>query len=443
MSDTVEVPVEQFTSSPIHSPKSTEDRLPKISPECVPKLSSSLKRPHADSSGEAPSNESLPPSKTTKSASFDESSQKSSQNADTTNSPPNPKQRHIENNSQTLQFSSQSNDITTSNSQEKLTKTPGGFPIPSTALPDNNPFARLAQTTSLPNQSSTKNVFGGSVPSKTFGSTTSSSSNSKPIFGQSATFGSSSGLFEGASAKTSDSNPFGKMASATSSNLTNSGLGWLKKKTVPPEEALEGADSLNSSQNSNQSANHHEEESGGFGDADHLEQFGKTESKPNLPEVQVNTGEESDVNVLSLNGKCYLFCSETRNWLERGTGPIKLNDEDNSNGSGDRASFSKSRLIMRGNGTHRLILNTPLWSTMSLDKAGSKSIRLSAKHFETGKVHIYLVKSSNEKEVDSLYRAIKFRIRDLKSHEETLKSNDTTDSTNEKFEEECKVNEVS
>lgn len=146
------------------------------------------------------------------------------------------------------------------------------------------------------------------------------------------------------------------------------------------------------------------------------------------------------MNVMSINAKCYQFCAEKKNWMERGNGLLRLNDED---GGGDASNFSNSRLIMRGNATHRLILNTPLWSTMSLDKAGKKAIRLSAKHFENGEVYIYLVKTANEKDITSLYHAIEFRIRDLKLKNPEPAKNDSLDSTgsstNEKFEKDCKV----
>jgi len=208
-------------------------------------------------------------------------------------------------------------------------------------------------------------------------------------------------------------------------------MSWLKKK-----EAKE--DTSQSSQDEDNTV-----EEGGFGDTGI--KFGECESTPIIPEVAVSTGEESDVNVLSLNGKCYQFCSEKKSWLERGNGMIKLNDEVGC--SGDTTDFSKSRLIMRGNGTHRLILNTSLWSSMVLEKAGQKAVRVSAKHFETSEVHIYLIKS-NETEIRKLHGAIDFRIRDLKSKESSTVSeqqphsesfNSTGSSTNEKFEKDCKV----
>ena len=50
----------------------------------------------------------------------------------------------------------------------------------------------------------------------------------------------------------------------------------------------------------------------------------------------------------------------------------------------------RPRLIMRGNATHRLILNTKLWAQMMCMKANEKSIKINAFHFETGKIVAYL-----------------------------------------------------
>lgn len=50
----------------------------------------------------------------------------------------------------------------------------------------------------------------------------------------------------------------------------------------------------------------------------------------------------------------------------------------------------KSRLIMRGKGTMRLILNTRLFNDMMVTQANEKSIKLSASNFETGKISMYL-----------------------------------------------------
>lgn len=42
---------------------------------------------------------------------------------------------------------------------------------------------------------------------------------------------------------------------------------------------------------------------------------------------------------------------------------------------------------------------------MVLEKAGQKAVRVSAKHFETSEVHIYLIKG-NENEIKKLLGAI-------------------------------------
>ena len=48
-------------------------------------------------------------------------------------------------------------------------------------------------------------------------------------------------------------------------------------------------------------------------------------------------------------------------------------------------------LVFRRQGSNQVVLNTLLWPEMCYDKAGSKSLRLTALDADTEKIHIYLV----------------------------------------------------
>jgi Ran-binding protein 3 len=78
----------------------------------------------------------------------------------------------------------------------------------------------------------------------------------------------------------------------------------------------------------------------------------------------VETGEEGEETLLSGRGKLYRFRDKT--WQERGAGPLKLNVT--------KESPKKARLILRADGTHRLLLNAPITKTLRFgDKDGEES----------------------------------------------------------------------
>ena len=103
--------------------------------------------------------------------------------------------------------------------------------------------------------------------------------------------------------------------------------------------------------------------------------------------MTVETGEEEEETILSYRAKLYHFEKE---WKERGVGVFKINiryenksmgDDDSekpeTDGPSDgdveadaQAEFPiierKARLIMRTDGVHRLILNTPVFKDMNV-----------------------------------------------------------------------------
>jgi len=123
--------------------------------------------------------------------------------------------------------------------------------------------------------------------------------------------------------------------------------------------------------------------------------------------VDVVTGEEEESNVLQANVKMYLFDSEKKNWVERGRGVLRLNDDPVST-----PGHLRSRLVMRTVGSLRVVLNTKLWPNMVCEKANEKSIRISA--MEENEVKIFLI-SCSPKDADKLFTALEYRISQLKT----------------------------
>ncbi|KAL1023082.1 hypothetical protein UPYG_G00036200 [Umbra pygmaea] len=74
----------------------------------------------------------------------------------------------------------------------------------------------------------------------------------------------------------------------------------------------------------------------------------------------------------------------------------------------------QSRLVMRTQGSLRLILNTKLWPQMQADKASEKSVRITAMDTEDQGVKVFLI-SASSKDTGQLYAALHHRILALRS----------------------------
>nr|XP_046264829.1 ran-binding protein 3b isoform X3 [Scatophagus argus] len=137
-----------------------------------------------------------------------------------------------------------------------------------------------------------------------------------------------------------------------------------------------------------------------------------TAKKCILEKVDVKTGEESESNVLQMQCKLYVFEKNAQSWIERGRGLLRLNDM----ASTDDGTL-QSRLVMRTQGSLRLILNTKLWPQMQVDKASEKSVRITAMDTEDQGVKVFLI-SGSSKDIGQLAAALHHRILALKSRAE-------------------------
>ncbi|XP_005168502.2 ran-binding protein 3b isoform X1 [Danio rerio] len=137
-----------------------------------------------------------------------------------------------------------------------------------------------------------------------------------------------------------------------------------------------------------------------------------TAKKCILEKVEVRTGEEAESNVLQMQCKLFVFDKPVQSWVERGRGLLRLNDM----ASTDDGSL-QSRLVMRTQGSLRLILNTKLWPQMQVDKASEKSVRITAMDTEDQGVKVFLI-SASSKDAGQLAAALHHRILALKSRVE-------------------------
>ncbi|NXM81741.1 RNB3L protein, partial [Oenanthe oenanthe] len=131
-----------------------------------------------------------------------------------------------------------------------------------------------------------------------------------------------------------------------------------------------------------------------------------------LDKVKVITGEEAEHNVLQINCKLFVFNKLSLMWTERGRGSLRLNDT-----SSNKHGMLQSRLIMRNQGSLRLILNTQLWEQMVIKRANRKSLCFTATDQEDHSVQVFLIQASS-KDTEHLYAAIHHRLVALRSFAE-------------------------
>ncbi|KAJ8270943.1 hypothetical protein GJAV_G00121010 [Gymnothorax javanicus] len=137
-----------------------------------------------------------------------------------------------------------------------------------------------------------------------------------------------------------------------------------------------------------------------------------TERQCVLQKVEVLTGEESESNVLQMQCKLFVFDTVSQFWVERGRGQLRLNDM-----ASTEDGMLQSRLVMRTQGSLRLILNTKLWSQMQMERAAEKSLRITALDTEDQGLKVFLI-SASSKDTGQLYAALHHRILALRSRAE-------------------------
>ncbi|XP_049718415.1 ran-binding protein 3-like isoform X2 [Elephas maximus indicus] len=128
-----------------------------------------------------------------------------------------------------------------------------------------------------------------------------------------------------------------------------------------------------------------------------------------LEKIDIKTGEEAEYNVLKITCKLFIFNNTTQSWTERGRGTLRLNDTAHS----DYGTL-QSRLIMRNQGSLRLILNSKLWAQMRIQRANHKNLQITATDLEDYSIRIFLIQA-NAKDIGYLYAAIHHRLVALRS----------------------------
>ncbi|XP_046717477.1 ran-binding protein 3-like [Silurus meridionalis] len=123
-----------------------------------------------------------------------------------------------------------------------------------------------------------------------------------------------------------------------------------------------------------------------------------------LKQVQIFTGEENESNVVQLTCKLFVLERGTQSWRERGRGVLRLNDlQTKYKGS------LQSRMVMRHQGSLKLILNTKLYPHTHLRRPARRNLQVTATDLETHSVRVFLVQAS-ARDIARLYVAIHHRL---------------------------------
>ncbi|XP_022918248.1 ran-binding protein 3 [Onthophagus taurus] len=127
--------------------------------------------------------------------------------------------------------------------------------------------------------------------------------------------------------------------------------------------------------------------------------------KRKYDEVEVITGEEGETNITHVSCKLFAYDSTSLSWQERGRGNLRLNDREVVE---DKKTFKQSRLVFRTSGSLRVLMNTKIWADMMIQKAGPKSIRLTAMDSK-GDIKVFLIMASIE-DTGRLHKLLQDRV---------------------------------
>nr|XP_021196244.2 ran-binding protein 3 isoform X1 [Helicoverpa armigera] len=150
----------------------------------------------------------------------------------------------------------------------------------------------------------------------------------------------------------------------------------------------------------NQEDSNQGEASSGEGLAAAAAEYERSHARPPPPTAHYTiTGEEGEINVLQIS--CRLFAWEAGSWRERGRGVLRLNDAPANSGGA-------ARLVARVSGSLRVVLNTKLWPDMVVERAGTKSLRITAVDSQQ-QIKLFLIMGAPG-DIIQLHRALTARI---------------------------------
>jgi hypothetical protein len=119
---------------------------------------------------------------------------------------------------------------------------------------------------------------------------------------------------------------------------------------------------------------------------------------PLQPPPTLITGEEHEETQLSIRARLYVLDKEMKDWKERGVGILRLN-------AAEEIEQLRLRLVMRAEGTFRLLLNVFLFKDMYIEIVHDTHLRLAVLE-EDQSIQHYLIRLKSAEEAQNLYSAI-------------------------------------
>lgn len=92
----------------------------------------------------------------------------------------------------------------------------------------------------------------------------------------------------------------------------------------------------------------------------------------------------------------YNFDTDKREWKERGVGVIKINVQDVTLEDLESKAAPKARFVMRADGSHRVVLNTPIKKGIKVEAPGKPDEK------PTGGLLAFLGSIDNKPQLESL-----------------------------------------
>lgn len=228
--------------------------------------------------------------------------------------------------------------------------------------------------------------FGGSQSTSSFGSLNSGFGGSSSAFASSTTSG-AFGAPKPFGSSFGTAKPFGTSSAGFSGGAPPAPFGSGKDFGGSASKKVDEDDEDEAEENGDETAVN-EDDSEAQQDPRFKEQHSKSRelvgAKHALTEVVVDTGEENETTDFSCRAKLYYFAGAGVGWKERGVGTFKINTsevseslstaaEQNASTTDPEAGFRtvkrKARLIMRADGVHRVVLNSPMFKGMKFGDA--------------------------------------------------------------------------
>lgn len=150
--------------------------------------------------------------------------------------------------------------------------------------------------------------------------------------------------------------------------------------------------------------------------------------------IEVKTGEEEEFNILQVSCKLHVYDNAKQTWEERGHAVFRLNEDSKSD------EDERARIVVRLQGSLKVVINSRLWDKMLLEKVTPKRLKLSAVDATDKTVVLYLI-SGTQCDIDKIEHEINLRLNDLKQQSSQQNSATSVKRPNTELDDKTKSDE--